>query len=54
MPVRDTSLMALEELKSRLEPNQWKVYEIISEIGPAHDQRILEVLNQKEQGKSVV
>lgn len=49
MPVRETSLIALEELKGRLEPNQWKVYEILSEIGPAHDQRILEALNQKEQ-----
>jgi len=48
MLIRDTSLMALEEVQKRLEPDQWAIYEILAEIGPAHDRRILEALNQKE------
>jgi len=49
MAVRDTSLIALERIKDRLEPNQQAVYEILLELGPTHDRRILEALNQKEQ-----
>ena len=49
MAVRETSLMALEQVQKRLEPDQWAVFEILTEIGPAHDRRILEALNQREQ-----
>jgi len=49
MSVRDTSLLALKEVQKRLEPDQWSIYEILTGIGPAHDRRILEALNQKEQ-----
>jgi len=49
MPVRNTSLMALEQIQDKLEPDQWAVFEILDEIGPASDRRILEALNQKEQ-----
>ncbi len=47
--VKDTSLLALEKVNKRLEPDQQAVLEILEEIGPAHDLRILEALNQKEQ-----
>lgn len=49
MVIRETSLMALEQVQKRLEPDQWAVFEILAEIGPAHDRRILEALNQREQ-----
>jgi hypothetical protein len=49
MTVRDTSLMAFEELLKRLEPAEQAVFEILEEIGPACDRRILEALNQKEE-----
>jgi len=47
--VRDTSLIALEAVNRRLEPDQQAVFELLAEIGPSHDRRILEALNQKEQ-----
>lgn len=47
--VRDTSLMALKKVNKRLEPDQRAVLELLEEIGPAHDLRLLEALNQKEQ-----
>jgi hypothetical protein len=40
--------MALSQI-DKLEPKQWAIYEVLSEIGPAQDLRILEVLEQKEQ-----
>lgn len=49
MAVRDTSLLAYKEILKRLEPDEQKVFEILLELGPTHDQRILEALNQKEQ-----
>ncbi len=49
MPVRDTSLIALERIKNKLEPDEQAVIEILEEMGPTHDRRILEALNQKEQ-----
>ena len=48
MTVRDTSLLAYEQIKERLGPDEQAVFEILLEIGPAHDRRILEALNQKE------
>ena len=48
MPVRDTSRMALEENAERLGADEQAVFAILCEIGPAHDRRILEALNQKE------
>jgi hypothetical protein len=48
MPVTDTSLIALEKVNKRLEPDQWAVYAILEELGPAPDKRILEAMNQKE------
>jgi len=47
--VQDTSLIALEKVNKRLEPDQQAVIELLEEIGPAHDLRIKEALNQKEQ-----
>jgi hypothetical protein len=47
--VKDTSLIALEKVNKRLEPDQLAVIELLEEIGPAHDLRIKEALNQKEQ-----
>ena len=49
MTVRDTSLEALAQNKPRLAAAEQKVYELLLEIGPAHDRRIMEALNQKEQ-----
>ena len=49
MTVRDTSLIAYEKLKETLGPDEQAVFEILLETGPAHDRRILEALNQKEQ-----
>ena len=48
MAVRDTSLIALERIKDKLEPDEQAVFEILLELGPTHDRRILEALNQKE------
>ncbi len=48
--VRDTSLIAYyEKVRKSLEPDEDAVFAILLEIGPAHDRRILEALNQKEQ-----
>jgi len=49
MTVRDTSLLALEEIAEKLGPDESAVLAILDEIGPASDKRILEALNQKEQ-----
>lgn len=48
--VKETSLVALEQLKAtkHVAPDQGVVIAILEEIGPAHDLRILEALNQKE------
>lgn len=48
MPVTETSRDAYEKVRPYLGVDQQAVYEIISEIGPCHDRRILEALNQKE------
>jgi len=49
MSVRDTSIMAMAEIKKRIEPAESAVLAVIEEIGPACDTRLLEALNQKEQ-----
>ena len=49
MTVRDTTLIARELIKDKLEPDQQAIVEILEEMGPTHDRRILEALNQKEQ-----
>lgn len=49
MTVQDTSLIAFEKLREQLEPDEQAVFEILLELGPTHDRRILEALNQKEQ-----
>lgn len=49
MSICDSSLIALEKIKAQLAPDEQAVFEILLEIGPAHDRRILEALNQKEQ-----
>lgn len=40
--------MAFEELLKRLEPAEQAVFDVLEEIGPACDRRILDALNQKE------
>ncbi len=47
MAVRDTSLIAFDKL--RLEPAEAAVLAVLDELGPCHDRRIMEALNQKEQ-----
>jgi hypothetical protein len=49
MPVRETSKLALEKLKEA--PTTQKIFEAILEIGPTHNNRILEFLIQKESFK---
>lgn len=49
MPVRETSKIALEKLKDK--PITQKVFEAILDLGPTHNNRILEYLNQKESFK---
>ena len=49
MPVRETSKIALEKLKES--PVTQKIFKAILEIGPTHNNRILEFLNQKESFK---
>jgi len=47
--VRDTSIEAFyKEVKPRLATDEQAVFEILYELGPSHDRRILEALNQKE------
>lgn len=46
MPVQETSKIALEKLKDA--PITQKVFEAILDIGPTHNNRILEYLIQKE------
>jgi len=48
MTIKDSSLLAFEEAKKNLEPDQRAVLEIIEELGPVCDKRILEALQQKE------
>jgi len=49
MAVRDTSIEAFyKEVKLRLATDEQAVFEILYELGPCHDRRILEALNQKE------
>lgn len=48
MTVKDTSREAFERVRQVCGPDEQAVFEILSEIGPAHDRRILEALNQKE------
>lgn len=49
MPVRETSKITVEKLKEK--PKTQKVFEAILELGPTHNNRILEFLNQKESFK---
>ena len=49
MTVRDTSREALEKIQPKLPRITQRVFEVILEIGPTHNNRILEYLNQKEQ-----
>ena len=51
MAVRDTCLIAFEQIREQVGPDEMAVYEVLAEIGPAHDRRILEALNQKEKQK---
>ena len=52
MSVRDTSMEAYyREVKPRLGADEQAVFEILYELGPCHDLRILEALNQKEMYK---
>jgi len=52
MSVKDTSIIALEELrKTSMGKDQQAVFEALLEIGPTHDQKIMEYLNQQEQTK---
>ena len=49
MTVRDTSIEAFyKEVKPCLATDEQAVFEILYELGPCHDRRILEALNQKE------
>ncbi|MHC4397775.1 MAG: hypothetical protein ACYS1A_19190 [Planctomycetota bacterium] len=48
MPVLDTSKEALEKIRSKLPRITQQVFEAILDIGPTHNNRILEYLNQKE------
>jgi len=49
--VRETSLSSFAELRrsGRLTRNQSAILTILDEIGPSHDLRVLEALNQQEQ-----
>jgi len=52
MAVRDTSIEAFYgEVRPRLGADEQAVFEILYELGPCHDRRILEALNQKERRK---
>jgi len=51
MPVQDTSLEALKNYAEGLGHDEQLVFEAICELGPTHDRRILEYLNQKERFK---
>lgn len=48
MPVRETSKIALEKIKGKIGADEQVVFELLLELGPTHDRRILEALNQKE------
>ena len=49
MTVRDTSIETFyKEVRPRLGADEQAVFEILYELGPCHDRRILEALNQKE------
>jgi len=49
MAVRDTSRESLEKLQQKLPRITQRVFEALLDIGPTHNNRILEYLNQKEQ-----
>lgn len=48
MAVQDTSRKALEKIRSELPRITQQVFEAILDLGPTHNNRILEYLNQKE------
>lgn len=48
MSVQDTSKIALEKIRDKLPAITQKVFDVILDIGPTHNNRILEYLNQKE------
>jgi len=49
MAVRDTSREALEKIRLELPRITRQVFEAILNLGPTHNNRVLEYLNQKEQ-----
>lgn len=48
MGVRETSLLALQKIRDKLPPDKQAVFDVLLELGPTHDLRILEYLNQRE------
>ena len=48
MPAQDTSKKAFEENWKSLGPKTQKIFDAMLDIGPTHNNRILEYLNQKE------
>ena len=52
MTVRDTSLIAYyREVRKGLEPKERMVLRVLMQLGPVHDRRLLQALNQKEKQK---
>ena len=49
MAIRDTSLIAYDKVLRDLPKACQPVFEILLELGPCHNNRILEALNQREQ-----
>lgn len=49
MAVRDTSRESLEKIQQKLGRITQRIFKALLDIGPTHNNRILEYLNQKEQ-----
>lgn len=47
--VRDTSLLSFyDKIRRGLGPDEQRVFELLLELGPMHDRRLLEAMNQRE------
>jgi len=51
MPVRSTSKDALEIIRPNLPASMQPIYDCLDDLGPCHDNRILEYLQQKQKQK---
>lgn len=53
MAVRDTSLRAFEKHKPKMGPGEVAVFEVLQQLGPMHDRRLLQAMQQREAARMI-